>query len=70
MKNNAESYHIFVEWFGIMIVTTLYDLCRGRGLEALRRAWWNLFNQLEMLALQVWDGLVETDHMLSICYRV
>lgn len=23
------------------------------------RAWWNLFNQLETLAVQAWDGLAE-----------
>ncbi|CAJ2644558.1 unnamed protein product [Trifolium pratense] len=43
-------------------------LCREKGLAALQRAWWILFKQLETLAVQAWDGLVEIDKMNSANY--
>jgi hypothetical protein len=50
------------------IITASPSLCREKGLAALQRAWWNLFNRLETLAVQAWDGLIEIDKMNKANY--
>jgi hypothetical protein len=50
------------------IITASPSLCREKGLAALQRAWWNLFNRLETSAVQAWDGLIEIDKMNKANY--
>jgi hypothetical protein len=56
---------IFIDHFTI---TAFPSLCREKGLAALQRVWWNLFNRLETSAVQAWDGLIEIDKMNKANY--
>lgn len=43
-------------------------MCRGKDLAVPRRVWWNLYNQLETLAVRAWDGLVDIEKMKEAGY--